>query len=60
MVSLVFDILIYLSITLEVGEIYRKRQVKIFEIYITVSQRRTDPWPLQGPALSDELEVFAP
>ncbi|PMD22343.1 hypothetical protein NA56DRAFT_645023 [Hyaloscypha hepaticicola] len=60
MVSLVFDTLIYLSTTLEVGETCRRRQVKMFEIYTAVSQRRADPRPLQGPALSDELEAFAP
>ncbi|PMD19951.1 hypothetical protein NA56DRAFT_646834, partial [Hyaloscypha hepaticicola] len=59
-ISLIFDTLIYLSTALEIGETHRRRQVKIFEIYTTVSQRRTDPRPLQGPALSDELEAFAP
>ncbi|PMD12211.1 hypothetical protein NA56DRAFT_652663, partial [Hyaloscypha hepaticicola] len=59
-VSLIFDTLIYLSTTLEMGKTRRRRQVKIFEVYTAVSQRRADPWPLQGPALSNELEAFAP
>ena len=58
MVLIVFYTLYHGSRPLQVIEMRRIRQVRRFEVYAAVSQRRGDLRPLLGPALSDELEAL--